>query len=127
MLSSLVEWLHSTKNLTALLAAVAAIATVLTLAMPMLQTDKLGNRMKAVAVEPPAGSVPLQVSVIDAGTVVVVVDVVEGVVELPPQAAVRSNKRTLGRVAAFIKPRSESQEQTGRHPDMGLYAGSLVG
>ena len=51
MFSGLVEWLHNTKNLTALLAAVAVIATVLTLAMPMLQTDKLGNRMKAVSVE----------------------------------------------------------------------------
>lgn len=51
MFSGLVEWLHNTKNLTAFLAAVAVIATVLTLAMPMLQTDKLGNRMKAVSVE----------------------------------------------------------------------------
>src|SRR6476659_2217284 len=51
MFSTLTEWLHNTKNVTALLAAVAAIATVLTLAMPMLQTDKLGNRMKAVSVE----------------------------------------------------------------------------
>jgi tight adherence protein C len=51
MFSSLVEWLHNTKNLTALFAAVAAVATVLTLAMPMLQTDRLGNRMKAVSIE----------------------------------------------------------------------------
>ena len=32
-------------------AAVAAIATVLTLAMPLLATDSLGKRMKAVAIE----------------------------------------------------------------------------
>jgi tight adherence protein C len=51
MFSNLVDWLHNTKNLTALLAAIAAIATVLTLAMPMLQTDRLGNRMRAVSVE----------------------------------------------------------------------------
>lgn len=51
MFSSLVDWLQNVKNLTALFAAVAAIATVLTLTMPMLSTDKLGNRMKAVSVE----------------------------------------------------------------------------
>jgi tight adherence protein C len=37
--------------LTMLFAAVAAIATVLTLAMPLLATDTLGKRMKAVALE----------------------------------------------------------------------------
>ena len=51
MFSGLVDWLHNTKNLTALFAAVAAIATVLTLTMPLLQTDRLGNRMKAVSIE----------------------------------------------------------------------------
>ena len=34
-----------------LLVAVAAFATVLTLTLPLLQTDKLGNRMKSVATE----------------------------------------------------------------------------
>jgi tight adherence protein C len=37
--------------LTMLCAAIAAIATVLTLAMPLLATDTLGKRMKAVALE----------------------------------------------------------------------------
>jgi tight adherence protein C len=39
------------KQITALLAAVAAVATVLTLAMPVLSPDVLGNRMKSVALE----------------------------------------------------------------------------
>ena len=38
-------------TLTMLFAAIAAIATVLTLAMPLLATDTLGKRMKAVALE----------------------------------------------------------------------------
>jgi tight adherence protein C len=38
-------------TLTMLCAAIAAIATVLTLAMPLLATDTLGKRMKAVALE----------------------------------------------------------------------------
>ena len=39
------------KQITALLAAVAAVATVLTLAMPVLSPDVLGKRMKSVALE----------------------------------------------------------------------------
>src|SRR5262249_3803501 len=39
------------KNAAMVLAAIAAIATVLTLAMPLLATDTLGKRMKAVALE----------------------------------------------------------------------------
>jgi tight adherence protein C len=39
------------QTLTMVFAAVAAVATVLTLAMPLVFTDSLGKRMKAVAVE----------------------------------------------------------------------------
>ena len=39
------------KQLTALLAAVAAVATVLTLAMPVLSPNVLDKRMKSVALE----------------------------------------------------------------------------
>ena len=41
----------NTQTLTMVLAAVAAIATVLTFAMPLVFADPLGKRMKAVAVE----------------------------------------------------------------------------
>jgi tight adherence protein C len=51
MFSFIVEWMHNTKNLTALFAAVAAMATVLTLAMPLMSSDTLSKRMNAVAVE----------------------------------------------------------------------------
>jgi tight adherence protein C len=51
MLDLLVSRLHDTQFLIMLFAAVAAIATVLTLAMPLLSTDALGKRMKAVAFE----------------------------------------------------------------------------
>jgi tight adherence protein C len=47
----LIERLHDTKFLTMMLAAVAAIATVLTLAMPLLSTSNLQSRMKSVALE----------------------------------------------------------------------------
>src|SRR5262245_38184782 len=40
-----------TKQITAILAAVAAVATVITLAMPLLSSDTLGKRMTAVALE----------------------------------------------------------------------------
>jgi tight adherence protein C len=43
--------LHDPRFLTMLFAAVAATATVLTLAMPLLATDNLSKRMKAVALE----------------------------------------------------------------------------
>jgi tight adherence protein C len=41
----------NTQTLTVVFAAIAAVATVLTLAMPLLSGDALGARMKAVAVE----------------------------------------------------------------------------
>jgi tight adherence protein C len=41
----------SPRNAAMVFAAIAAIATVLTLAMPLLATDTLGKRMKAVALE----------------------------------------------------------------------------
>jgi tight adherence protein C len=47
----LIERLHDTKFLTMMLAAVAAIATVVTLAMPLLSTSNLQSRMKSVALE----------------------------------------------------------------------------
>ena len=51
MMFTLSEWIGNTRNLIALLAAVAAVATVLTLAMPLLQSDTLNKRMRAVSVE----------------------------------------------------------------------------
>jgi tight adherence protein C len=53
MLWTLIDSIRSmgVKQLTALLAAVAAIATVLTLAMPVLAPDVLNKRMKSVALE----------------------------------------------------------------------------
>jgi len=53
MLSTLIDSMYGigVKQLTALLAAVAAIATVLTLAMPVLSPDVLDKRMKSVALE----------------------------------------------------------------------------
>jgi tight adherence protein C len=51
MLDVLISRLHDTQFLVMALAAVAAVATVLTLAMPLLSTDALGRRMRAVAFE----------------------------------------------------------------------------
>jgi len=51
MIDFIISKLHDTKFLTMLLASVAAIATVLTLAMPLLSPDTLGKRMKSVALE----------------------------------------------------------------------------
>jgi tight adherence protein C len=53
MFWTLVESIYNMgpKQLTALLAAVAAVATVLTLAMPVLSPDVLNKRMKSVALE----------------------------------------------------------------------------
>src|SRR6476660_2866978 len=53
MLTTLIDLLSNigAKQLTALLAAVAAMATVLTLAMPLLSPDVLNKRMKSVALE----------------------------------------------------------------------------
>jgi tight adherence protein C len=47
----LIEKLHDPKMVASLLAAIAAIATVITLAMPLLVRDQLDSRMKAVAIE----------------------------------------------------------------------------
>jgi tight adherence protein C len=47
----LIEKLHDPKMVASLLAAIAAIATVLTLAMPLLSSDQLNRRLKSVAVE----------------------------------------------------------------------------
>jgi tight adherence protein C len=51
MLDLLITHLHNTRTVAAVLAAVAAIATVLTFAMPLLATDTLSKRMKSVAIE----------------------------------------------------------------------------
>jgi tight adherence protein C len=51
MLDFLITKLHDTKFLIMLLTSVAAIATVITLAMPLLSPDTLGRRMKSVADE----------------------------------------------------------------------------
>jgi tight adherence protein C len=51
MVDVLVSHFFDPKFLTTLFAAIAAIATVLTLAMPFLSTDPLPKRMKAVAIE----------------------------------------------------------------------------
>ncbi len=51
MLDQIIERLHDTRSLTMLFAAVAAVAAVLTLAMPRLATDGLPRRMKSVAIE----------------------------------------------------------------------------
>jgi tight adherence protein C len=47
----LIEKLHDPKMLAAVFAAIAAMATVITLAMPLLAGDNLGTRMKSVALE----------------------------------------------------------------------------
>src|SRR5579864_6243498 len=51
MLDILVDAVSSPRLLAMVFAAVAAIATVITLAMPLLVTDSLTQRMKAVALE----------------------------------------------------------------------------
>ncbi len=51
MVDLLSSTLHDTKFLTMLLAGIAAMATVLTLAMPLLANDALPRRMKSVALE----------------------------------------------------------------------------
>ena len=51
MLDFLILKLHDTKFVIMLLTSVAAIATVITLAMPLLSPDTLGRRMKSVALE----------------------------------------------------------------------------
>jgi tight adherence protein C len=51
MIDFLIEKLSDTRFLAMVFAAVGAIATVITLAMPLIVTDTLGKRMKAVAIE----------------------------------------------------------------------------
>ena len=51
MVQHLTQWLDCRRFLAMVLAAIAAGATVLTLAMPFLATDTLYKRMKAVALE----------------------------------------------------------------------------
>jgi tight adherence protein C len=51
MLDLLIDKLHDTRFLAMLFAAVGAIATVVTLAMPLLSSDMLDKRMRAVALE----------------------------------------------------------------------------
>jgi len=51
MIDLLIDKIHDAKFLTMLFAAVAAVATVLTLAMPLIAGDSLDKRMKTVAIE----------------------------------------------------------------------------
>jgi tight adherence protein C len=51
MFDFIIAKMHDTKFLTMMFASVAAIATVITLAMPLLSPDTLGKRMKSVALE----------------------------------------------------------------------------
>jgi tight adherence protein C len=51
MVEFLIEKLHDTRLLTMLFAGIAAVATVMTLAMPLLATDSLAKRMQSVALE----------------------------------------------------------------------------
>jgi tight adherence protein C len=51
MIELLTEKLHDPKFLASVLAAIAAMATVITLAMPLLVRDDLGRRLKAVGAE----------------------------------------------------------------------------
>jgi tight adherence protein C len=51
MIDQLIEHVSNPRSLAMAFAAVAAIATVLTLAMPLLAADSLGKRMKSVALE----------------------------------------------------------------------------
>jgi tight adherence protein C len=51
MIELLIDKIHDTNFLAMLLAAVAAMATVLTLAMPLIAGDNLEKRMKSVALE----------------------------------------------------------------------------
>jgi tight adherence protein C len=51
MFQFIVNIMHSPRTLAMIFAAIAAAATVLTLAMPLLATDTLGKRMKSVALE----------------------------------------------------------------------------
>jgi tight adherence protein C len=51
MLEIITDNITNTRVMAALFAAVGAVATVVTIAMPLLATDTLGKRMKSVAIE----------------------------------------------------------------------------
>ena len=51
MVEYLIERLHDPKFVASILAAIAAMATVITLAMPLLSSDQLNRRLKSVALE----------------------------------------------------------------------------
>src|SRR5258708_16761936 len=51
MIDFLIQQISNPRSMAMLFAAVAAVATVLTLAMPLLAGDGLSKRMKAVAIE----------------------------------------------------------------------------
>jgi len=51
MIDFLIDKLHEPKFMASVLAAIAAIATVITLAMPLLAGDNLNRRLRAVSVE----------------------------------------------------------------------------
>jgi len=51
MIEFLIEKLHDPKFMASVLAAIAAMATVITLAMPLLARDDLNRRLRAVSVE----------------------------------------------------------------------------
>ena len=51
MVELLIDKLHDTHFIVTVLTAIAAMATVITIAMPYLANDNLGRRMKAVAIE----------------------------------------------------------------------------
>jgi tight adherence protein C len=51
MIDLIIEKMHDTRFLASMFAAIAAMATVLTLAMPLLSREDLNKRMRAVAIE----------------------------------------------------------------------------
>jgi tight adherence protein C len=51
MIDALIATMSDTRFLAMMFAAIAAAATVITLAMPLFVGDNLGRRMKAVALE----------------------------------------------------------------------------
>ena len=51
MIDFIIAKMHDTRFLTMMFASVAAIATVITLAMPLLSPNMLDKRMKSVALE----------------------------------------------------------------------------
>jgi tight adherence protein C len=51
MIELMIDKLHDTRFMVTVFTAIAAMATVITIAMPYLASDNLGRRMKAVAIE----------------------------------------------------------------------------